>query len=291
VSSVVPTQLPMLLSARVSRNQVPTVRHLLVSSAPLASRDAGEFERSTQIPLVQGWGLTEYTNFACCASPFSSIEEHAQLMFSWEVPSIGPALEGTEVRVVDASGASVPEGTRGELVIRGHSTMEGYFRDPDSTARTIDPAGWLHSGDEGFFRTHRGEPIFFVTGRLKELIIRDAEKYSPLRLERQLLETLPELAGRLAVLGFPHREHGEEIGAYIEAELLEDAVRTRLSAAIDAMPVMERPRVVLHGPEPIPRTHTGKVQRRKMQPWFASWISHRGQTVIQRAPPPASISS
>ena len=280
VTSVVPTLLPMLLSARVVREQVPTLRHIMVSSAPLPVDLARDFEVRTRVPLVQGWGLSEYTNFACCVSPDVPAEQHDRLMFSYEVPSVGPALEGTEVRVVDESGAAVGEGTRGELVIRGPSTMLGYFEDVDATARAIDAGGWLHSGDEGLFRMHEGRPVFFVTGRLKEIIIRDAEKYSPLRLERRIVDALPDLSGKLVVLGFPHAAHGEEVGAYIETEELDDALRERLSAAIGAMPVAERPKIVLHGTEPIPRTHTGKIQRRKMQPWFAPWATHGGAMVF-----------
>jgi len=291
VSSVVPSLLPMLLAAGVTREKVPTLRHIMVSSAPLPVEVARDFEARTQIPLIQGWGLSEYTNFACCVSPHEPADEHARLMFSWELPSIGPALEGTEVRVVDASGAPVDEGARGELIIRGHSMMLGYFRDPEMTAHTIGADGWLHTGDEGFFRMHRGRPIYFVTGRLKEIIIRDGDKYSPLRLERRLVEALPELSGRLVVLGFPHCEHGEEVGAYLEIESLDEALRARLAAAIEAMPVAERPKVVLHGTHPIPRTHTGKIQRRKMQPWFATWVAHRGLIVIDQLPADGSVSS
>jgi long-chain acyl-CoA synthetase len=291
VSSVVPSLIPMLLAAGVTRKQVPTLRHLMVSSAPLPVDVARNFETRTQIPLIQGWGLSEYTNFACCVSPFEAPEEHERLMYSWEVPSIGPALEGTEVRVVDDTGAPVDEGTRGELVVRGNSTMVGYFRDPANTVRAIEADGWLHSGDEGFFHLHRGRPIYFVSGRLKEVIIRDAEKYSPLQLERRLIDALPELSGRLVVLGFPHREHGEEVGAYLEIESCDEALKARLAAAIEAMPLPERPKVVLHGSYPIPRTHTGKIQRRKMQPWFAKWTEHRGQAVIRELPAERPVSS
>jgi long-chain acyl-CoA synthetase len=279
VTSVVPTLLPMLRAAGVTRDKVPTLRHIMVSSAPLPVDVARDFEGATHIPLIQGWGLSEYTNFACCVSPDASAEEHAQLMFGWELPSIGPALPGTEVRVVDSAGADVAEGERGELVIRGPSRMLGYFQDSEATARAIDADGWLHSGDEGFFRIHGGRPVFFVAGRIKEIIIRDAEKYSPLRVEQRLLRAVPELSGRLVVVGFAHKEHGEEVGAYVERGL-EESLRGRLLAAIEALPLPERPKVVLHGELPIPRTHTGKIQRRKMQPWFAAWSQHRGAVVV-----------
>src|SRR5262249_7357064 len=211
VSSVVRARLPLLLAGGVKGEQVPTLRHLMVSSAPLPVEVARSFESQTEIPLIQGWGLSEYTNFACCLSPFDAPEEHRELLYGWEVPSIGPALEGTGVGVVGATRVAVGEGTRGELEVRGHSLMIGYYRDPENTAGAIGPEGWLRTGDEGFFQLHRGRPIHFVTGRLKELIIRDAEKFSPLALEQKLVKALPELSGSLVVLGFLHHEHADEV--------------------------------------------------------------------------------
>ena len=78
VTSVVPTLLPMLLAAGVTREKVPTLRAILVSSAPLPRDLARDFEARTRIPLIQGWGLSEYTNFACCLSPDAPAEEHAR---------------------------------------------------------------------------------------------------------------------------------------------------------------------------------------------------------------------
>ena len=280
VSSVVPALLPMLLLAGVTRAQVPSLRHLLVSSAPLPPDLARDFEARTQIPLVQGWGLSEYTNFACCMPPDAPDEEHQRLLFGWEVPSIGPALEGTEVRALDEGGAPVGEGVRGELAIRGHSSMLGYLDDPEATARTLGADGFLRTGDEGLFREHRGQRLWFVTGRLKEIICRDAEKFSPLRIERRLVAAVPELSGRLVVLGFAHREHGEEVGAYLEVDALPEPLRAKLAAAIRELPLPERPKVVLHGSDPVPRTHTGKIQRRKLQPWFEAFAQHRGAALI-----------
>jgi acyl-coenzyme A synthetase/AMP-(fatty) acid ligase len=95
----------------------------------------------------------------------------------------------------------------------------------------------------------------------------------------------------LVVLGFPHREHGEEVGAYLEMQACDESLHTRLTAAIEAMPVAERPKVVLYGPQPIPRTHTGKIQRRKMQGWFARWSEQRGQVVIVELPGEGQVKS
>jgi long-chain acyl-CoA synthetase len=268
VSRVVPTLLPMLMAAGVTAEKVPTLRHLLVSSAPPPRALGRAFSERSRVRLVQGWGLSEYTNFACCIPPGLSDSEHAALLLDEETPSVGPALPGTEVRVVGADGNMASEGERGELHVRGHSTMLGYLDDAAATARTIDAEGWMRTGDEGYWRSVGGRAFFHVTGRLKEIIIRDGEKYSPLRLEQHLVEAVPELSGKLVVLGFPSADHGEEVGAYLETDALGEPLRARLLAAIAEMPLAERPKLVLHGSRSIARTHTGKVQRGKMTSWF-----------------------
>jgi long-chain acyl-CoA synthetase len=271
VTSVVPTLLPPLLETRIRASKVPSLRSLLVSSAPLDPSVARAFDSQTGIPLVQGWGLSEYTNFACCLSPDLPAERRRALLLDGELPSIGSPLEGTEVTVIG-----------GELCVRGPSRMLGYFKDEAATRATIDSEGWLHTGDEGHLREEAGRPYFFISGRRKEVIIRGGEKISPLAVERKLLAALPELEGHLVVVGFAHHAQGEEVGAYLESAALEDRVRRGLVAALDALPIDLRPKVVLHGATPIPRTHTGKIQRRKLQPLFARFTEHKGPVHLEK---------
>jgi len=185
--------------------------------------------------------------------------------------------------VAGPDGAALPADQRGELCIRGPSTMLEYYRDPAATAAVLESDGWLRTGDEGFFRDIEGRPNFFITGRIKEIIIRDGDKWSPLAIERQLLGGLPDLEGRLVALGFPHQVHGEEIGVYLEIEELDEALRKRIEAAVAAMPLESRPKVILHGAAPIPRTHTGKIQRRKLHPTFAAYRDSKGALKIEKA--------
>jgi long-chain acyl-CoA synthetase len=283
LTSVVPTLLgPLLQVGGVRQERVPSLRALLVSSAPLTATMARQFEDKTGLRLVQGWGLSEYTNFACCLPLDLPDDERRRLLSENELTSIGSPLPGTEVRVVAPDGASASAGERGELCIRGHSTMLSYYRDPAATAATLGADGWLRTGDEGFFTEARGRRFFFITGRLKETIIRDGDKFSPLALERRLLAGVPELEGRLVVLGFPHDVHGEEIGVYVEGDELGDDVRARLVATVGEMPLDARPKVILHGARAIPRTHTGKIQRRKLHDVFAAFKSSRGALRVER---------
>ena len=282
VTSVVPSLLPMLLQAKVRRDKAPSLRCMLVSSAPLTADMARRFETETGIPLIHGWGLSEVTNFACCMSPRDDAEAHRELLIEPELPSIGPALPGVDVSVMDSVGTPVGEGERGELCIRSPSAMLGYYRDEEATRRTFRD-GWLLSGDEGFWRMHRGSRVFTVTGRLKEVIIRDAEKYSPTALESILRAAVPDLPDSFVVLGFAHAAHGEEIGVYVEQPELTEELAVRIKRVVAEMPLESRPKVILYGDAPIPRTHTGKIQRRKLVALFEPYRDCRGALVIARA--------
>jgi long-chain acyl-CoA synthetase len=315
LTSVVPTLLQPLLQLGVRAEKIPTLRAVLVSSAPLTASLARAFEEKTNLRLLQGWGLSEYTNFACCLRADLPEDERRRLLYGGELTCIGSPLPGTEVKVVGADGATLPADQRGELCVRGHSTMLSYFRDEGATAATLGADGWLRTGDEGFFqqagapqgspggpqasageqqvstggpqsstggpRASTGGPAFFITGRIKETIIRDGDKFSPLAIERRIVSELPEIEGRLVALGFPHDVHGEEIGLYIEDEELGDELRGRLTKVVGEMPLDARPKIILYGTTPIPRTHTGKIQRRKLHAAFAPFRSSRGALRIE----------
>jgi len=285
LTSVVPTLLQPLLQIGVRAEKIPKLRAVLVSSAPLTASLARAFEEKTKLRLLQGWGLSEYTNFACCLPADLAEEERRRLLHGGELTCIGSPLPGTEVKVVGPDGATLAADQRGELCVRGHSTMLSYFRDEAATAATLDADGWLRTGDEGFFQSEEasaGKPAFFITGRIKETIIRDGDKFSPLAIERRIVTEVPEIEGRLVALGFPHDLHGEEIGLYIENEELGDELRARLTKVVGEMPLDARPKVVLYGATPIPRTHTGKIQRRKLHAVFAPFRDCRGALRIER---------
>src|SRR6185312_2836024 len=241
-----------------------------VSSAPLGSDLARRFEETTAIPLVHGWGLSEFTNFACVTDPWADEATRLQLFWGDEVPSVGSPIGATEVSVRGEWGERRVEGERGELCVRGRSRMLSYWDDANATERVMY-GDWLRTGDQGYFRMVGGRACYYVSGRIKEIVIRGGEKHSPVALENRLLAAMPELAGHVVVLGFPHALVGEELGAYVELDPLPEELQARLMAAVDGLPADARPKIILHGREPIPRTHTGKVQRKKLAPLFAGF--------------------
>ncbi|HEX3615986.1 MAG TPA: AMP-binding protein [Solirubrobacteraceae bacterium] len=206
-----------------------------------------QFEARSGAPLFETYGLSE-------TSPIASINRHDE---GRRVGTIGWPIAGTEMKIVASDGGTAPVGEIGEIAIRGHNIMKGYWRNPDATRDAIDADGWFFSGDLG---TVDAQGCFSVVGRLKDVIIRGGANVYPAEIEH-LLDTHP--AVRLAaVVGVPDTRLGEEIGAAVMlrqgAELtpaqLRDWARERLSP-------QKYPRHVWIV-EQLPLGPTGKVLKR-----------------------------
>jgi long-chain acyl-CoA synthetase len=269
LTSMVPSMLQLLVRTRVTTEQVPTLKFVFVSAAPLPSALARTFEEQSGLKLAHAWGLSEYTNFATALPVDVDQDVRADLMFGDETPCVGSALDGASVEVVRPGGGRAEPGELGELRVQGPSLTLGYHGNPEATAAAFRD-GWLHSGDEGYYREVDGVEYFFITDRIKDIIIRSGEKISPAAVEAAILADLPELAGKIVALGYPNEVYGEEVGLVVERETIDD-VRDALTAAIERLPVRMRPKVTLWGPDVISRTHTGKTQRRMLVPRFAGY--------------------
>ena len=163
--------------------------------------------------------------------------------------------------MVDGDGNLCPEGQRGELVVRGATVMTGYAGRPDATADAFR-GGWFHSGDEGFWRSDvDGQRYFFITGRIKELIIRGGVNLSPFQVD-EVLSAHPAAQFGLAV-PFENRYYGEEIAAYVvpAAPVSEQEI---LDFCAERLDVTHRPKVVIFG-EDVPFTATGKAKRLELK--------------------------
>jgi long-chain acyl-CoA synthetase len=162
----------------------------------------------------------------------------------------------------------VAAGERGEIVIRGHNVMKEYYRNPQANASAF-AHGWFRSGDEGFWlESPDARPYFFITGRLKELIIRGGVNISPLEID-EVINRHPKVEAGIAV-GFENNWYGEEVGAYvrpIDSSLTEAAF---LAYCRTLLPWFKAPKVVVFGDE-IPVTSTGKYQRNRVRPLFDAW--------------------
>jgi long-chain acyl-CoA synthetase len=174
--------------------------------------------------------------------------------------SIGTPVEGVEMKAVDENGDDVPEGEVGEIVIRGHNVMKGYWERPDATEDTIKD-GWFHTGD---MATVDEDGYFFIVDRKKDLIIRGGYNVYPREIEEVLYEH--PAVREAAVVGLPHDEYGEEIGAAVALKDGENATPEELREFVkEQVAAYKYPRHVWFVEE-LPKGPTGKILKREIEP-------------------------
>lgn len=269
--SVVPTLLAFLCERGDNLGDVDLspFRHFICGAGPLTTELAHRFDAAFGLRVVHGYGLSETT----CYSTFLPIDldpaAYRHWMFDQGFPSIGCAISANEMAIHDTEGIAQAEGARGEIVARGPNVMKYYFKRPDANRYTF-AHGWFRSGDEGFFRTGKdGDAYYFITGRLKELIIRGGVNYSPFDID-EVLTSIPGVLAAMAV-GFDNAIYGEEIGAYVQRAPGSQITEAEILAACRAkLPFAKSPKVVIFG-DTFPVTSTGKYQRNKLKPLFEPW--------------------
>ncbi len=270
IVSVVPTLLAFLLEANKTTPQIvpETLRYLVCGAGPLTCSLAGQFESAFGLRILHGYGLSETTCYSCYLPIDLSEEEHRHWMQDYGFPSIGVPVAANEMAIHDDNGNALAEIERGEIVIRGANVMKEYYQNPEANEKTF-AHGWFRSGDEGFFkRDAAGREYFFITGRLKELIIRGGVNLAPLEIDEVLAQAPGVKAG--ICVGFENDFYGEEVGALVipaSPQASKDAI---LEYCFAAMPFSKAPKVVVFT-DALPVTSTGKYQRNSVKHLFAEW--------------------
>ena len=247
----VPTMYSAMLAVADDFPQSATasLRACVSGGASLPVQVLNDFEKAFGCTILEGYGLSE-------TSPAASFNHPDR---ERKPGSIGTPIEGVEMRVVDPDGNEVAPGEPGEIQIRGHNIMKGYWNLPDATAAAISADGWFSSGDVGKVDD---DGYFYIVDRMKELIIRGGFNVYPREIEEVLYEH-PAVA-EAAVIGIPHDSLGEEIGAAValkegahaEPDELRDFVKERVAA-------YKYPRRVWFV-DSLPKGPTGKVVRREI---------------------------
>jgi fatty-acyl-CoA synthase len=214
------------------------------SSTPIAYRSQEVF-----CPTVSGWGMSEVWAFVSCSHPTHSAEQRCE--------ASGYPMLDMEFRLIDpATGEDVAPGEPGELLFRGYTRMQEYYRKPEATAETIDAEGWLHSGDMVRIRPD-GHLVFL--GRYKDMLKVGGENVAPAEIESRLLEV--DGVVEVAVVGYPDPRLGEVPVAYVvgaEGAVLEaDEVFGHLRGRVASFKVPRHLRVV----DALPMTSSGKVRK------------------------------
>ena len=248
--NVVPTIVSYLLEgAAPPRESLAKIRFCRSASAPLPPEHLLAFQDKFGIGVIETMGLTETV-----APAFSNPYEPEKR----KVGSVGRP-SGCEARIVDDRGMEVPDGTAGEIAIRGPQVTPGYYKNEAATAGAFFPHGWFRSGDVG---VRDADGYFYVTGRIKELIIKGGENIAPREIDEVLLRHPAVLDA--AAVGVPDKHYGQEIMACVIVREGRTCTEEELKAFCGEHLGRFRTPKVIRFVADLPRGPSGKVQRLKL---------------------------
>ncbi|MGB3698902.1 MAG: AMP-binding protein [Gordonia sp. (in: high G+C Gram-positive bacteria)] len=253
--SAVPTIYALLVSSPQAVDaDLSSVRAAICGAAPISRELLALVQERFPFPVLEGYGLTEGT----CASACNPLDGPRKL------GTVGPALPGQQITIVDSEGHELAPGRPGEVVISGASVMRGYLNRPEATAATVVD-GRLHTGDVGVLDE---DGYLTLVDRIKDMIIRGGENIYPKEIEAALA-THPAVL-ECAVVGAPDDLYGEVPVAYVvrhpgataDSDDLTEHLRTRLAR-------VKLPRTV-HLLDELPRNPVGKIDKPALRREFVA---------------------
>lgn len=273
IVSVVPTLLQFLNHEYQNRDfsKPKTLKHIICGAGPLTIEVAKQFEDRFNTRVLHGYGLSETTCYSCFLPIDLNDETHKKWMRDFGYPSIGTPIPCNEMQIHNELGEKLNQNKKGEIVIRGFNVMKEYYGNEEANEKAFT-YNWFRSGDEGFYvDDEQKRPFFFITGRIKELIIRGGVNLAPLEID-EVINQAPGVKSGISV-GFESDWYGEEVGAFVQ---LKEGATTSDKEIIDFckkhLPFSKVPKVVIFG-DSIPVTSTGKYQRMKVAHLFKEWKS------------------
>ncbi len=244
----VPTMYIVLLASGLAAHDLSSLRLAFSAAAMLPGDVEQRWTAATGLPISQGYGLTECSPFAT----YNHERDHRP-------GSVGAPIENVEVRVVDEHDRPVPDGTFGEIVIRGPNVMRGYLGKPEDTAEALR-GGWLHSGDIGY---RDADGYFYLVDRVKDMINVAGFKVFPREVEEVLFEH-PAVA-EVAVLGRPDPIKGEVVRACVVLRSGHSTTPEELIERCRGRVASYKVPVVVEFLSTLPKSPTGKILKKNLR--------------------------
>ncbi|MGO9838240.1 MAG: long-chain-fatty-acid--CoA ligase [Polyangiaceae bacterium] len=247
----VPTMFFALLHhPKSDRYNISSLRHCVSGGAAMPVDVMRAFDDKYGVNILEGYGLSE-------TSPVASFNV---LDRPKKAGSIGIPIRGVEFRLTDEGGATITEPMMpGEICIKGHNVMKGYFKRPEATAEAIRE-GWFSTGDVAY---RDADGYYFIVDRKKDMIIRGGYNVYPREIE-EVLYAHPAVR-EAAVIGVPHERHGEEVKAVLALKPEQRATQDEIVAHCkQRLAAYKYPRIVEFR-ESLPKTATGKILKRELR--------------------------
>lgn len=240
----------MLTKIHAEGAEVPTSLEVAVAGGAASPVEVlKDFEKTFGFGILEGYGLSE-------TSPVASFN---QLGRPTKPGTIGTPIWGVEMKLIDSDWKTIEGEGPGEIAIRGHNIMKGYFNRPEATAEVMND-GWFRTGD---IATRDTDGYYAIIDRAKDMIIRGGFNVYPREVE-EVLMTHPAVS-LVAVVGVPHESHGEEVKAYVIRTPGTSVTEDELVAwCRDTMAAYKYPRVIEFR-DALPMTASGKILKRELR--------------------------
>ncbi len=226
-----------------------TLRYAFSGGAAMPVEVMKAFGEKFNVKILEGYGLSE-------TSPVASFN---RVNRERKPGSVGLPVWGVDIRIVDVEDEDVPQGELGEIVIRGHNVMKGYYKKPQATTEAFRN-GWFHSGDIG---RKDEDGYVYITDRVKDMIIRGGFNVYPREIEETLVSH-PDVS-LAAVIGIPHDQYGEEIKAFVVRKEGATASEAEIMAwAKENMAAYKYPREIVFR-DTLPMNATGKILKTELR--------------------------
>lgn len=252
--SAVPTIHSILLHTPPPK-VLPKIRFVRSCSAALAPATFHQLEEFMRAPVLEAYAMTEASH-QMCSNPFPPLKR--------KPGTVGPG-QGVDVVILDDAGKLLPQGTIGEVSIRGANVTSGYANNQKANAEAFTDEGYFRTGDQGFLDA---DGYLNLTGRLKELINRGGEKISPIELDSVILSH-PSVKECVA-FGVSDAHYGQIVQAAVVPKEKGALTAVELTEFMKKKVSAFKVPVKFYFVESLPKTATGKIQRRKMEDIFVT---------------------
>ncbi|HUT54213.1 MAG TPA: long-chain-fatty-acid--CoA ligase [bacterium] len=257
-TALVPTMMAFMLEVPDrDKHDLSSLTRIVSGGSPLTlklrERMAAAYPR---IQVLEAYGLTEASPGVSVTRPDREIRDR----------SVGQSIENQEIRVMDDRDRALGPGEVGEVCTRGPHVMAGYYKRPDETAAVIRD-GWLHTGDLGYLDE---DGYLYLTGRLKDMIIRGGVNVYPADVER-VLRAHPAVV-EAAVIGVPDEVYGEEIAAVVVKKPGSPiTAETLIQYCMDNLAPFQVPKRVVFT-QILPKSSMGKIKKKDLKDQFGGTI-------------------
>lgn len=271
----VPT-MPLMILQRPDFDEYDfsSVRAMVLAGAPLPIEVANQIIKKMSCSVSSAYGMTE-----TAISNITHLDDPVEVVCE----TVGRPQPGMEHKVVDEKNRIVPIGVKGEACARGQNVCLGYFKDPERTAQTIDPQGWIHSGD---LATMDENGNLRIVGRIKDMIVRGGENISPTEIE-DILYSYPPVA-QVSVVAIPDERLGEKTCACIipkqGTRITREEIKAFFKDKVAHFKIPDRVEVMTE----FPTTPSGKIKKNVLREIMAEKVrkeqeSKKNSSDIQKA--------